>query len=256
MGAHRLPSKPARVWAVSCRPLSLFQEQGAGACLRRRVTFPGLLRVPLGSQQLWGCDLPGSSQGCGAQCVVFMGLSRGGPLSPVPPPRLGLPGAQSWSDGFSSLPTQPVGQFFTALVWTRLSAGVVCFQAMGSWCAPGGAELSILPELLPGQCVTLTVCLVCSCDCSGRVGANLFSSFPGLWYAFSSFSFLSFLSLCHLCVYVFLCVSVRYLKQQATPVMVDLVSCPDSPSTSLLGILLVLGSAQGNWGQLGSFLES
>ena len=28
-------------------------------------------------------------------------------------------------------PTQMNGQFFTALVWTRLSAGVMCFQEMG-----------------------------------------------------------------------------------------------------------------------------
>ena len=40
---------------------------GEGGCLRRGVRFPGLLWVPLGSQQLWGRNLLGSSQDCGAQ---------------------------------------------------------------------------------------------------------------------------------------------------------------------------------------------
>ena len=44
--------------------------------------FLGLLWVPLGSQQLRGCDLPGSSQGCSAQCVVSPGSLQGGPLNP------------------------------------------------------------------------------------------------------------------------------------------------------------------------------
>lgn len=176
------------------------------------------------------CGSPGVHSSCGAVtsrvvpglrcpvCGVHGSLQGEGYTGPCSSSSSGaLPGLSP--DLTASLPFHPApwGQFFTALGGgQRLSAGVVCFQAMGSWCAPGGAELSILPGAPPRTVCDTHGVPSGSCDCSGRVGANLFSSFPGLWYAFSFFLLLSFLSLCHVCVYVFLCVfTARYLKQQA-----------------------------------------
>ena len=170
----------------------------------------------------------------GLQCSVHgvHGSLQGGPPSPCPRSSSGaLPGTQSWSLLFPSHPA-PCGQFFTALVWTRLPASVVCFQEMGPWCASGGAELSVLLPIWSSSqdSVWHSLFTKCgSCDCSGRVGADLFSSFPGPWFPFSFFlSFSPFFSFCHVCVCVRSCVCVcvyvflgvyafiGYLKQQAT----------------------------------------
>ena len=77
----------------------------------------------------------------GWQCPVH-GVHRslqGGPLSPCPHSSSG-PSRGLSLDLTASLPFPAisVGWFYPALVWTRLPAGVVCFQEMWPWCAPGG----------------------------------------------------------------------------------------------------------------------
>ena len=159
LGAHRLPSKSARVWAVSCHPLSLFQEQER-VCVSGAVRFPGLLWVPLGSQQLWGCDLTGSSQGCGTQCVACTGISREDLWAPVPPSRLG-PSRGLSPDLTASLPFPPSSMWTVlyspgvdkAFCWCHVFSGdgtLMC--SWGSWAQHPTRSSS------PGQCVTLTVC--------------------------------------------------------------------------------------------------
>ena len=235
LGAHRLPSKSARVWAVSCHPLSLFQEQ-------ERVRVSG---EESGSQA--SCGSPWVHSSCGAA------TSQGHPRAVAPsawharvsPGRTseplflllvwGPPGGSVliWRLLFPSHPA-PCGQFFTALVWTRLSAGVTCFQEMGPWCAPGEAELSILPGAPPQDSVWHSLCAKCgSCDCSGRVGTNLFSSFPGPRFPFSFFFSFSFpFSLYVMCVCVCSCVCSQLgtWNNRQTLTAGRFVSCPDSPS--------------------------
>ena len=69
--------------------LSACSSTRSGCVSQERSQVPRPPAVPLGSQQLQGCDLPRSSQGCNAQCVVSMGLSREDLRAPVPPPHLG-----------------------------------------------------------------------------------------------------------------------------------------------------------------------
>ena len=77
----------------------------------------------------------------GWRCPVHgvHGSLQGGPLSPCPHSSSG-PSRGLSLDLTASLPFPAisVGWFYPALVWTRLPAGVVCFQEMWPWCAPGG----------------------------------------------------------------------------------------------------------------------
>ena len=92
--------------AVSCCPLSLFQEQEWVHVSGEESGPRASLRVPLGSQHVRGCNLLGSSQGCSAQCMVCMGLSREDLRAPVPSPRLG-PSRGLSPDLMASLPFPP-----------------------------------------------------------------------------------------------------------------------------------------------------
>ena len=170
----------------------------------------------------------------GLQCQVdgVHGSLQGGPLSPCPHSSSGpLPGTQSWSAGFSFLPTQLhvdsslqpwCGQGFLleSCVFRRWDPDVFLGElSSASSCPPGAPPQDSVWHSLFTKCG--------SCDCSGRVGADLFSSFPRPWFPFSFFlsfsfvpSFLSAVCVCiPVCVYVFLGVYafiIGYLKQQAT----------------------------------------
>jgi len=154
----------------------------------------------------------------GLQCQVddVHGSLQGGPLSPCPHSSSGpLPGTQSWSDGFSSLPTQLrvdsslqpwCGQGFLleSCVFRRWNPDVFLGElSSASSCPPGAPPQDSVWHSLFTKCG--------SCDCSGRVSADLFSSFPRPWFLFSfflSFSFLpSFLSAVW-CVHSCVCVCV------------------------------------------------
>ena len=146
-GAHGLPSKTRRVLGSIWSLPQLVPGAGAGMCLRRVVRFPGLLQVPLGSQQQWGQDHSGSRQDCCAQCMLCMCLSREDLWAPVLPFLSGaLPGAQSWSASFSSLPTQLRGD-----------------GSLQSWCGRGFLLVSCVirrcdPDVLLGELSSVSSC--------------------------------------------------------------------------------------------------
>ena len=171
---------PGSVWW----PLQSFPGAEAGACLRRGIRFRSLLWVPLGSQQLWGRDLLGSPQGCGAQCVVCTRLCREELQFPVPPPHLG-PSCELSPDLMASRPFPPssVG----TVLYSLGGGGFLLVSCVFRRCDPdmllGGGEGMISvsacpPEAPPQDSVWHSLCTKCgSCDSSGRVGANFFYSF-------------------------------------------------------------------------------
>ena len=139
---------------------------------------------PPGFTAAVGLLTPGVVPGLWCPVHGVHGSLQGGPLSPYPFFSSGaLPGAQFWSAGFSSLPTQlcensslypcvDKASCWCHLFFLRCDPDVLLGELSSVCSCPPGAP--------PQESVWHSLFTKCgSCDCSGRVGADFFSSFHG-----------------------------------------------------------------------------
>ena len=143
---------------------SVISRSRSGCVSQERNQVPEPPVGPSGFTAAVGSRPPGVAPGLWCPVSGVHASLQGGTPIPCPPSSSGaLLWAQSWSDGFSSLPTQLCGDGSLQPWWRGLPASVVCFQEMWPWYAPGrgrGDDLSVsLPtwSSSPGQCVTLTM---------------------------------------------------------------------------------------------------
>lgn len=164
-GAHRLLSKLAKSWTMSSCLLTLFQE-------REWVRVSG---EESGSQA--SCGPPGFTAAAGLrppgvipglQCPVCgeHGSLQGGPPSPCSSSSSGaLLWAQSWSDGFFSLPSQLCGDgsiqpwcgggfLLVSCVFRRWNP---LMWSWGSWTQCPFAHLELLPKTVCDTCCALSM---------------------------------------------------------------------------------------------------